>query len=112
MGNLCKREEGKNGSQVLPLSWMEVGCWGWAPSSPPRTLRSWHRNLGTCSKPQGLYLKHVKIHRAGLCQDFIASGRVKSHFVPSFSAVPPQVFQGGGGWRWSHLVWLKEKDGE
>lgn len=42
----------------------------------------------------GLYLKHVRIHRAGLCQDLIASERVKSHFAPSFSVVP-ECFKGG-----------------
>lgn len=85
----------------------------WLPGASPALDGGWV--LGLCSLPttqdpaklalkpglllqawpQRLYLKHTKIHRAGLCQDFIASGGVKSHFAPSFLAVPPQVFQRG-----------------
>lgn len=92
MGNLYKREVGENSSQVLPLLGWRLSAGVVLLAQDPAKLAL---KLGLLLQawPQDLYLKHIKIHGAGLCQDFVASVRVQSHFVPSFSAVSPQVFQ-------------------
>lgn len=70
MGNLYNREVGKNCSQVLPLLGWRLSAGVVLLAQDPAKL-ALKPGLLLQAWPQSLCLKHTKIHRAGLCQDFL-----------------------------------------